>query len=89
MKNVDNALKEYVSCLSDDDLRFLSSRYSQMLCGDRAEILVVLSRAKEIDKWLGSATGVVELFDMVDKIGELVMETYSAKFESNEVQHAN
>ena len=81
MKNIDTMLKEYVRRLNDDDLRYLFSRYSQLLCGDRADAINFLSQAKDVDRWLSSASSSFELFNMVDELGELVTEAYNAKFE--------
>lgn len=81
MKNIDSMLKEYVRRLNDDELRFLFSRYSQLLCGDRAEVVDFLSQTKDIDRWLSSATSSFELFNMVDEVGELVSEIYNGRFE--------
>ena len=77
-----DALREYVRRLSDDDFRFLCSRFSQMLCGDRAEILEFVSRNKEIDRWLSSASGSKELFDLVDQLGDAVMARYNKEEKS-------
>lgn len=81
MKSVDTMLKEYVRRLSDDDLRYLFSRYSQLLCGDRAEVLNFLSQTKDLDRWLAGAGSSFELFNMVDELGELVTEAYNDRFE--------
>ena len=71
MKNSDTLLKEYVRRLTDEDVRFLFSRFSQMLFGDRAEIVDFLSQTRDIDRHLQSATSSYELFNMVDAIGDL------------------
>lgn len=69
----ENFLKEYVRRLSDEDLRNLSNRFVQNLCGDKAEISEILSKNSEVDKWLRSASGSSEFFDMLDEVEKLVL----------------
>jgi len=83
MKNSDTLLKEYVRSLRDEDLRFIFSRFSQMLFGDRAEIVEFLSETREIDRYLQSATSSFELFNMVDQIGDFAKKEYARRFEKN------
>ncbi|RDJ35350.1 MAG: hypothetical protein DWQ19_11080 [Crenarchaeota archaeon] len=86
MKNADTMLQEYVNRLNDDELKFLFDRYSQLLCGDRAEISNFLSKNKEIDRWLGTASGSFEFFNMVDEIGEIVKEVHGVRFKTLETK---
>lgn len=72
MKKFDVVLKEYVRNLSDDDFRFLSVRLAQNIPGDLPEVADFLSRNKEIDRWLSSATSSSEWFAMIDYLGEFV-----------------
>lgn len=64
----ENFVREYVRRLSDEDLKAISLRFSQNLCGDKAEIADLLSRSMEIDKWLRSATTAADYFSMMDDI---------------------
>ena len=73
MKKTDAVLKEYVRGLSDEDLRFLNSRFQQLLCGDRAEIADILFKDKDVDRWLASATSAEDWFDMLDVVGQNVV----------------
>jgi len=73
MKKTDAVLKEYVRGLSDEDLRFLNTRFQHMLCGDRAEIAEILSKDKDVDRWLASATLAEEWFDMLEIMGQSVV----------------
>jgi hypothetical protein len=73
MKKLDLMLKEYVSRISSEDLKYLSVRYMQMLFGDRAEIVEKLALDKEVDRWLSCATSADEFFDMVDYAGGHVL----------------
>ena len=72
MKKTDALLREYVKILSEDQLRWLNTRYTQALFGDRAEITECLSTDRELDKWLQSANGADELFNLLDQMGEFV-----------------
>lgn len=83
MKNFDGLLKEYCSRLNDNDLYYLDSRYSQFLCGDRADISNFLSQSKDIDKMLSSAENSDEFFDMIDKIGEFVKKNVTQEIRLN------
>ena len=68
MKKPDVYLKEFCHKLSDDHVRFLQGRLNQRLSGDMAEAVDFLSKIREIDKWLGSATDSNEFYDMVDMV---------------------
>ena len=69
MKN-ENVLLEYVSRLSDDDLYYLCQRYASTTGGDRAEVANFVGRNRSMDRWLGSANGSNEWFDMIDLLGD-------------------
>lgn len=64
----ENFVREYVRRLSDEDLKALSLRFSQNLCGDKAEIAELLSRSLDIDKWLRSASTSADYFNMMDEV---------------------
>jgi hypothetical protein len=79
MKKVNVNLNEYVRRLSDGDLSFLRARFVQNLCGDRADVLNLLSRDREIDRWLATAVGGDELFDMLETLGEHICDEYDRR----------
>jgi hypothetical protein len=81
MKNCDNAVREYVRRLSEDDLRFLNSRLGQQLFGDRAEASGFLSQNREIDRWLSSAVTATEFFDGLDLVAEYVEKECARRFD--------
>lgn len=64
----ENIVREYVRRLSDEDLKNISSRLTQNLSGDKAEVADMLSRSSDVDKWLKSANSSDEFFDMMDEI---------------------
>lgn len=70
MKKPDTLVREYVRRLSDDDLHNICTRLSQHVAGDWAECAMIFERDKEINRWLLSANGADEWFDMVDSIGQ-------------------
>lgn len=80
MRNVESMLKEYVGSCSDGSIKWLHSRYSQMLFGDRSDIINFLSETKEIDRWLQTALCSFDLFNMVDEVGEFVVSEYQRRF---------
>jgi hypothetical protein len=84
MKKSNSIIREYVSRLSDVEVIELSQRLNQRLCGDYAQVAVILSQDPEIDLWLKTATSADEWFDMIDKIG-LTIETEQKKREIKEV----
>jgi hypothetical protein len=72
MKKPENMVREYVRRLSDEDLKFINGRLNQRLSNDLSEVLNYLSRANEMDRWLASAKGASELYDMVDMVHSFV-----------------
>jgi hypothetical protein len=64
-------VKRYCSRVSDDDLAVLASHLPQEMMGDRARACEILQEDKEIDAWLGLASGVDEWFVKADSIGEM------------------
>lgn len=72
MKKIENVLKEYARKLSDEDLRYLTVRFSQSLSGDKAELAESLSKERSIDNWLSSASSSTEWFDMLDMVGDFI-----------------
>lgn len=72
MRKTDVFLKEYVGCLNNDALKYLSVRLENRISSDLAEALDALSNTNEMDKWLASAKSNDELYDMVDLVQEYV-----------------
>jgi hypothetical protein len=72
MKKVDVMLKEYVTKLALDDLKYLSGRFNQRTGADLAEAIDALSTCADIDKWLLSAQSCDEFYDMIDTAQEYV-----------------
>lgn len=72
MRKLDVILKEYVSQLVVDNLKFLSLRLDQRIGSDLAEALDAVSECQEIDKWLASAKSCDEFYNMIDTLQEYV-----------------
>ena len=62
---------EYVSTLSEDELRLLTQRLTDRLQDDIPEALNMLSQSARIDQILVTAGSAWELFDFCDKIREV------------------
>jgi tripartite-type tricarboxylate transporter receptor subunit TctC len=65
-------LREYVSRLSDENLLFLHSRFTQRLVGDLPEALEFISKTPEMDRWFSSAGSSEEFYVMVDELNEYI-----------------
>jgi hypothetical protein len=75
-------VKDYCSRISDEELQTISQLLPQTIAGDRSSACLILQRDKEMDRWLGHATGADDWFSRVDSIGEtalLEIETRSKK----------
>jgi hypothetical protein len=81
MRQSDVILIEYVKRLSDEDLSWLRIRFKQDVCGDKSDISSFLSRDREVDRWLLTATGADEFFDMLDLTAIHVQQEYNKRNE--------
>lgn len=72
MKKLDTVLKEYVSRLSLDNLKYLAVRLEDRIGADLAEALEACSSCQDLDRWLSSAKSYTDLYDMVDTIQEYI-----------------
>lgn len=84
MKRPDIYLKEYCQRLSDENLKFLHSRFSQNLSGDAEEILGFLSNVREIDKWLITAETHDDFYDMIDLVQYAVTKEHERRSNSKD-----
>lgn len=66
MRSSNSALKEYVSSLSYKELLFIKTRFSQRVGGDLGEAVNFVSKNEEMDKWLLSAEGADDFYQMID-----------------------
>jgi hypothetical protein len=63
---VPNIVKEYVSVLSDEELKFLHMRLDQKFTGDQAEALQIVQRHEGVDNWLKAAKNHEEFYFLLD-----------------------
>lgn len=73
-------VKEYARRLNEDDLRFLYSRFTQQLGGDRGEAVEKISQNPHMDRLFSSAGNCDELFDLLDLASEAVIREHSRRF---------
>ena len=67
-----NALIEFASSLSEDDLKFLSARLNERLSGDLAEALDFMSHYKVLDSQLSVAKSAYEVYNICDSVTEVL-----------------
>lgn len=67
-KDSKHLVNEYIGRVTDEELRFLTSRLVEQFPGDLADALHTLSKRPEIDHLLASASGSWEFFDICDLI---------------------
>lgn len=65
-------VKEYFRNLSDEDFKFLYVRSTQRLCGDLAEIIEMVQRDQEMDKYLSAASSNADFFARIDSIDSAI-----------------
>lgn len=81
MKKPEVYLKEYCGRLSEDNLKKLYECLNYRMSGDLAEALNFMSMTREMDKWLSTAAGPIELYDMVDMVTDYVIKEYQKRYE--------
>ena len=65
-------LKEYVTRISDDDLKFLNSRISQKLSGDVPEALNLMAQSPDIDKLMRDQPNGEALYETLDALQQFL-----------------
>jgi hypothetical protein len=68
MEKIPDIVKEYISGLNDDDLRYLHSRLDQKFSGDMAEALDLISDDHSMDYWLKASPSHNDFFNRIDFI---------------------
>ena len=63
-----NIVSEFVSTISDDDLRFVTTRLTDRMIGDLSEAINYISKNRGMDHFLGSSESAMELYDKCDQI---------------------
>jgi len=71
-----NILREYISNLPDEDIKFLEGRLNQRLSGDIAEVLNFMERTSKVDSILSKTRTADDLYDIVDSVHSMIEEEY-------------
>jgi hypothetical protein len=69
-----DALREYIKKLNDDDLKFIGTRLSQRIGSDVGDAVEVIQRNSDMDRWLSSAVNADDFFEMVDQLDNCVQQ---------------
>lgn len=72
MKKVDTSVRDYVSKLSFDNLKYLGERFNNRIGSDLSECVELISKNSEIDRLLGAAKNAEEFFAIVDAVAYAV-----------------
>lgn len=67
-----NIVVEFVSSISDDDLKFLTSRLTERLQGDIAEAVEFMSHYKQLDAVLATAKSADDIFEFCDQVTDVL-----------------
>jgi uncharacterized protein YqgV (UPF0045/DUF77 family) len=79
-KSVDAQVKECVKKVSDEDLKYLSSRLSQRLGGDLGEAMsLIQERYPELNKLLTNTPNCDDLYNTIDIIDQQIQEVANKK----------
>ncbi len=68
MKKIDICLRDYVSRLSGESLRFLIDKIRDRRSGELAEVIDFLSKSKDLDGCMSAAKGADEFYDIMDQV---------------------
>jgi hypothetical protein len=79
MKKVDFVIRDYVSKLPFDNLRWLAERFEERIGPDLSEAIEFISKNSEIDKFLGTAKDYVEFWTAVDQVAAYVEKEFARR----------
>lgn len=75
IKSVDLQIKEFVKKISDDDLRWLSTRLKERVGNDLSESLgLIQERYNDLNRLLTNAPSADSVYDVVDIIDKILQE---------------
>ena len=63
-----NIVAEFLQNISDEDLRFVTTRLTDRMVGDLSEVLNYISKNRNIDNFLSSSSSSIEVYDKCDQI---------------------
>lgn len=73
-------VREFVRKLSEEDLRYLNTRFRRGISDDKAEAANFLSEDDEIDSYLRSATSGDDFCNLLNTIADSVRQEYSVRY---------
>ena len=72
MKKIDSIMKEYVSKLPFDNLKYLYDRFDERIGPDLSEAIEFISKNPDIDRLLAAAKDYEEFWAVVDTVSGFV-----------------
>lgn len=79
MKKADVSVKDYVSKLSFDNLKYLAERFNNRIGSDLSECVDLISKNSEIDRLLGAAKNGDEFFAVLDMVSAAIDREFSRR----------
>ena len=74
-----STILEYASSLSDEEVRNLASILNENPTGDLSEGLEIMSKNPEMDLVLASAESAQQLWDLLDKVRDIILKESKRK----------
>jgi len=72
MKKIDTVIKEYVTKLPFDSLKYLFDRFDERIGPDLSEAIEFISKNPDMDKFLAGAKNYEEFWNAVDLVSSFV-----------------
>ncbi len=79
MKKIDTVLKEYVTKLPFDNLKYLYDRFDERVGPDLSEAIEFIAKNSDIDKFLGAAKDGEEFWAVVDLVSAAVVKEFARR----------
>ncbi len=79
MRKTESVIKEYVSKLPFDSLKYLSELFDRRIGPDLSDAIEFLSRNPEIDKFLGAARSYEEFWNAVDLVSSFIEKEFARR----------
>ena len=79
MKKIDSVIKEYVSKLPFDSLKYLYDRFDERIGPDLSEAIEFTSKNPDIDKFYSAAKNGDEFWSAVDVVSAAVVKEFTRR----------
>jgi hypothetical protein len=79
MKKVDTSVRDYVSKLSFDNLKYLAERFNNRIGSDLSECADFISKSSDMDRLLGAAKNSEEFFAVLDSVAVAIEREFSRR----------